>query len=571
MRPACRFAVLFVLCPCLAQGQNSSDPVQQALSQGDLYQSKHKYDLAQEAYKKADKVSHHTSAEAYLKLAAVDRKLGDFSASLDDTKKALKVAGDDKALATRAYLTHATLLVQTSSKPGDKKLKEAEADVRRALALDPSNTVAHYDLGFILLKQEKDLEGIAELKAFTALPGIKESDLAEAQRVIANPIRAREPFAPEFSFTSHERQPVSNASLRGKVVLMDFWGTWCPPCRESVPTLQNLQKKYAGRGFELVSVSSDDDEEVWQTFIAAQKMNWTEYIDLSGEILERFKIESFPTYIVVDKDGVMRFRQSGYGETTQAELEDAINKALKRPSDPNLAAAVSGNKGQPEPSHGAAQTESVNSNAATAANAGTDSSPALDTALFGIEAGKLSGNLYKNDALSLTYEFPSNWMAAKPQTLHQLNEKTEAAARAAVLQQHPEMADHLRIMTAKVVFYSSRRGDGDGQRLSFPCIRIMASPSRASSLKLDTFRQTTEAMAGGAGAKLTFAPQEYQVKDHSFLRADFERSMGGQRILQTYVQTLSEDYLLTIEIYALSRDDQQAALDSLQKLVIAED
>ena len=289
MRPACRFAVLFVLCPCLAQGQNSSDPVQQALSQGDLYQSKHKYDLAQEAYKKADKVSHHTSAEAYLKLAAVDRKLGDFSASLDDTKKALKVAGDDKALATRAYLTHATLLVQTSSKPGDKKLKEAEADVRRALALDPSNTVAHYDLGFILLKQEKDLEGIAELKAFTALPGIKESDLAEAQLVIANPIRAREPFAPEFSFTSHERQPVSNASLRGKVVLMDFWGTWCPPCRESVPTLQNLQKKYAGRGFELVSVSSDDDEEVWQAFIAAQKMNWTEYIDLSGEILERFK------------------------------------------------------------------------------------------------------------------------------------------------------------------------------------------------------------------------------------------------------------------------------------------
>src|SRR5215470_9539723 len=571
MRPVYRVAVLFLVCPYLAWGQNSLDPVQQALSQGDLYQSKHKYELAQEAYKKADKVSHHTSAEAYLKLAAVDRKLGDFSASLDDTKKALKVAGDDKALATRAYLTHATLLVQTSSKPGDKKLKEAEADVRRALALDPSNTVAHYDLGFILLKQEKDLEGIAELKVFTALPGIKESDLAEAQLVIANPIRAREPFAPEFSFTSHERQPVSNASLRGKVVLMDFWGTWCPPCRESVPTLQNLQKKYAGRGFELVSVSSDDDEEVWQTFIAAQKMNWTEYIDLSGEILERFKIESFPTYIVVDKDGVMRFRQSGYGETTQAELEDAINKALKRPSDPNLAAAVSGNKGQPEPSRGAAQTESVNSNAATAANAGTDSSPALDTALFGIEAGKLSGNLYKNDALSLTYEFPSNWMAAKPGTLHQLNEKTEAAAKAAVLQEHPEMADHLRIMTAKVVFYSSRRGEGDGQHLSFPCIRIMASPSRASSLKLDAFRQTTEAMAAGAGAKISFAPQEYQVKDHSFLRADFERSMGGQRILQTYVQTLSEDYLLTIEIYALSRDDQQAALDSLQKLVIAED
>lgn len=560
-----------MLCQCLAQAQNASDPVQQALSQGDLYQSKHKYDLAQEAYKKADKASHHTSAEAYLRLAAVDRKLGDFPASLDDTKRALKVAGDDKALTVRAYLAHAKLLVQTSSKPGDKKLKEAEADVRQALALDPSNTVAHYNLGFILLKQEKDQEGIAELKAFTALPGVKESDLAEAQRVIANPIRAREPFAPDFSFTSHERQLVSNASLRGKVVLMDFWGTWCPPCRESVPTLQNLQKKYAGRGFELVSVSSDDDEEVWQTFIAAQKMNWTEYIDLSGEMLERFKIESFPTYIVVDKDGVMRFRQSGFGETTQGELEDAINKALKRPSNPNLAAAVSDKKGQPEPAREAVQKEPVNSSVATAATAGTDGASDQDTALFGIEAGNVSGNLYKNEALSLTYEFPSNWISANPRTLHQLNEKTEAAAKAAILQQHPEMADQLRIMTTKVVFYSSRRGDGDGQRLSFPCIRITASPARANSLRLDAFRQTTEAMAAGAGAKVVFAAQEYQVKDHSFLRSDFERSIGGQRILQTYVQTLSEDYLLTIEIYALSRDDQQPALDSLQKLVIAED
>lgn len=571
MDPASRFAVLCMLCQCLAQAQNASDPVQQALSQGDLYQSKHKYDLAQEAYKKADKASHHTSAEAYLRLAAVDRKLGDFPASLDDTKRALKVAGDDKALTVRAYLAHAKLLVQTSSKPGDKKLKEAEADVRQALALDPSNTVAHYNLGFILLKQEKDQEGIAELKAFTALPGVKESDLAEAQRVIANPIRAREPFAPDFSFTSHERQLVSNASLRGKVVLMDFWGTWCPPCRESVPTLQNLQKKYAGRGFELVSVSSDDDEEVWQTFIAAQKMNWTEYIDLSGEMLERFKIESFPTYIVVDKDGVMRFRQSGFGETTQGELEDAINKALKRPSNPNLAAAVSDKKGQPEPAREAVQKEPVNSSVATAATAGTDGASDQDTALFGIEAGNVSGNLYKNEALSLTYEFPSNWISANPRTLHQLNEKTEAAAKAAILQQHPEMADQLRIMTTKVVFYSSRRGDGDGQRLSFPCIRITASPARANSLRLDAFRQTTEAMAAGAGAKVVFAAQEYQVKDHSFLRSDFERSIGGQRILQTYVQTLSEDYLLTIEIYALSRDDQQPALDSLQKLVIAED
>lgn len=78
-------------------------------------------------------------------------------------------------------------------------------------------------------------------------------------------------------------------------------------------------------------------------------------------------------------------------------------------------------------------------------------------------------------------------------------------------------------------------------------------------------------MATGSGAEITGMPQEYRVKDHSFLRADFERSLGGQRILQTYIQTLSENYLLTIEIYALSGDDKQSAVDSLQGLVIEDE
>src|SRR5258707_10793865 len=92
-------------------GQTVSDPVKESIAQGDLYQSKRKYELAQQAYQKADKISHHTSAEAFLKLAAVERKLGDFSSALDEAKKALKVAGENKTWATQAHLVHASLLV----------------------------------------------------------------------------------------------------------------------------------------------------------------------------------------------------------------------------------------------------------------------------------------------------------------------------------------------------------------------------------------------------------------------------------------------------------------------------
>src|SRR5216684_1363469 len=265
--------------------QESSDPVAQALSQGDLYSSKRKYELALDAYHKADKLSRHSSAQTYLKLAAVERKLGDFSSALDDAKKAVKAAGGDKSVAVRAHLLRATLLSQMAGKSTDKKLKEAEDEIHQALAQDSGNAVAHYNLGFVLLRQERDPEGIAEMNAFLAMPGADSETVAEARRIVANPLRARAPFAPDFSFTTRQNQDLSNAALRGKVVLMDFWGTWCPPCRESVPILRNLNKKYAGKPFQLVSISSDDDEDVWKTFIKAERMDWPQYIDFEGGVL----------------------------------------------------------------------------------------------------------------------------------------------------------------------------------------------------------------------------------------------------------------------------------------------
>ena len=319
--------------------QSDSDASSKAMAQGELFESKHKYDLALEAYHKADKLAHHENANCYLKLAVVERKLGDFSSALDDAKKAIKAAGNDKSTAVKAYTMRAILLVRQSGKPTDKKLREAEEDMRQAIALEPQVALSHFNLGTILMKQEKDADGAAELNQSLATPGLDPKTAGEARKFIANPIRAREPFAPDFNFVTKENQRINNATLRGKVVLLDFWGTWCPPCRESVPTIKNVKKKFASKGFELVGISSDDDEDVWRTFVEAKQMDWHEYIDLSGDVLQAFNIDSFPTYIVVDKDGVIRYRQSGFGDATEGELEDAIGKALKRNSDPALANA----------------------------------------------------------------------------------------------------------------------------------------------------------------------------------------------------------------------------------------
>lgn len=127
-------------------------------------------------------------------------------------------------------------------------------------------------------------------------------------------------------------------------MLLDFWATWCPPCRESVPALLGLRKKYADRPFEIVGISSDNDQQVWQAFIAAHHMDWPDHFDGAGSVAELFNVHAFPTYIVLDRDGFIRFRQSGFGEMTSGELAEAIDKALKRPPmlQPVAAAAAVG-------------------------------------------------------------------------------------------------------------------------------------------------------------------------------------------------------------------------------------
>lgn len=570
--------VLSASTPMLAQAP--SDAFSQALAQGDLYQSRKKFDLALDAYHKADKLCHHSSAACYLKLANIERKLGDFPSALDDAKRSGKVAGDNKTAAVQAHLFRATLLTQLSGKPTDKKLKEAEDELRQAITLDPSITVSRFDLGMVLLKQERDSEGLAEMNAYLEAPNADPATVAEARRIIASPIRAREPFAPDFSFTAEDNQQISNASLRGKVVLLDFWGTWCPPCRESIPTVRGLQKKYSGKNVQIVGISSDDDEAVWRTFIKAQQMTWLEYIDLSSTVQEAFKIESFPTYIVLDKDGVIRFRQSGFGEDTGANLEEALNKALKRESDPKLLAAANAAPTQhPAPAESPVKPDSNHKSASNAAvgelasapSAPTDSTSVPASPYSGLEGGSTSGFIYKNPVLQLSYEFPHGWNAATPESLHAANENAEATVKSSILQKHPEIANSVDLNVAKIIFYGSRRGNWDGRHYDLPSIRIAAAPSHMDELTLEDFRRSMQVRTATAGMNPIGESYSYEVNQHEFFRADFDHAIGGLHVTQSVIQTLAGDYMLSIEIYAASPDELKTITDSLKTMSITDD
>jgi thiol-disulfide isomerase/thioredoxin len=150
------------------------------------------------------------------------------------------------------------------------------------------------------------------------------------QPMIEEPRRARELFAPDFSFTSKQGEYIALEDLKGRTVVLDFWGTWCKPCLMATPSLVKLHKKFADEGVVFIGVAVRDQEAEWAAYIDKNRMDWPQFFDTNRKIATPFSVTAFPTYIVIDGDGVVRARQSGYGMETDSWLEGEIKRTLKK-------------------------------------------------------------------------------------------------------------------------------------------------------------------------------------------------------------------------------------------------
>jgi thiol-disulfide isomerase/thioredoxin len=115
---------------------------------------------------------------------------------------------------------------------------------------------------------------------------------------------------------------VDLAKLKGKVVLVDFWATWCPECVEKLPTIKALYEKHRGKNFEVVGISLDEDRGTLQRFLAAQKMTWPQYFDgkgWDGKYCQEYQIEKLPALWLVDKQGKLRDLEAGDDLTAKVE------------------------------------------------------------------------------------------------------------------------------------------------------------------------------------------------------------------------------------------------------------
>jgi cytochrome c biogenesis protein CcmG/thiol:disulfide interchange protein DsbE len=138
--------------------------------------------------------------------------------------------------------------------------------------------------------------------------------------------------APDFSVkaVTGGSGTVSLKALRGKVVLVDFWGTFCEPCKKSFPKLQDLYTKYATSGLKIVGISEDesDDKDKIPGFADQYGAKFTLGWDADKSIAKHYKPETMPSSFIIDKKGVVRYAHVGYHDGEEVEVEKEIKELL---------------------------------------------------------------------------------------------------------------------------------------------------------------------------------------------------------------------------------------------------
>jgi thiol-disulfide isomerase/thioredoxin len=195
------------------------------------------------------------------------------------------------------------------------------------LQLEPHFAPAHYGYGISLAYLHQDDAARTEFSSFLnddkQNPGMHE----RAQRYFDHVELARARMAPAFSVTTLDGQRVTMDSLAGKVVLIDFWATWCGPCREALPHIRQIVKRYEGQPLVVLSVSLDHDQQKWKDFVGKNQMTWLQYCDgaFDGQIAKLFGVHAIPATFSIDADGVLEDQHVG-----DADIDGKLKKLIAR-------------------------------------------------------------------------------------------------------------------------------------------------------------------------------------------------------------------------------------------------
>jgi thiol-disulfide isomerase/thioredoxin/exonuclease VII small subunit len=279
------------------------DEAQELITQGRNFAMNGGLEQALQAFKKAAELRKGQCAECLQSIGMIYFQIAQYKESATALKQALALKPENEAVLTNMY--GVALYLQDDK----KTLSDAIAAFQKAIELSKDTVPkAHYNLGFALLKIGKDAEGVAELKKYVQMEPTH-PNAETAREIIDNPKLAKVQLAKDFNVKSTDGKDLSLKSLRGKVVLLDFWASWCGPCRVEMPAVKQVWKKYGGNNFVIIGINLDSNKEAFSSYMKSEGINWPQYFDGLGwnnKVSKLYGVHAIPHTVLIDQEGAVR-------------------------------------------------------------------------------------------------------------------------------------------------------------------------------------------------------------------------------------------------------------------------
>jgi thiol-disulfide isomerase/thioredoxin len=321
-----------LMAPVLAQDKDKIDgpaneKAQKTFKEAHQALHEHRTDFALDDFKKADKQDDGHCHACQEKMVTLGIELGEWKTAELGAQEMVGEAHAVRDVALAHYDFARVLMDEGLQKHKDEFFTRAHEELAKALAAVANFPDAVFTDGRALAQLHQDDAAKARFGEYVKMKSIDDAGKQRALLYVNRPKLARARMAPPFSVTALDGRQVSMDDLQGKVVLLDFWATWCGPCREALPHIRDVAKKFQGQPLVILSVSLDSDEQKWKDFIAKNDMTWLQYRDggFTGRIARLFEVNAIPHTFTIDSDGVLQEEHIG-----DASIEGKLKKLIAR-------------------------------------------------------------------------------------------------------------------------------------------------------------------------------------------------------------------------------------------------
>ena len=307
-----------------------------AMAQGQALKAKRQYAFALDSYKKANKIAGGASVKCLEAMYEMQMGLTQYKDAAATAQQLLARAATPLNRSLAETKQGQALLRQAGDKPKPAQLEAVHGVLQAALTDYPKNLSARYSDGCVLARLGKNDEASQAFTTCADGAAARDPMRVRARHFAENPALSMAKMAPAFEVTALDGTRFNLDNMGGKVVLIDFWATWCGPCNEELPHVKKIVQEFAGQPLVVISISWDNDAEAWKAFIAKHEMTWLQYRDQGHELSARFGVEAIPHYFTIDSDGVLTAEMMGSG----SDVEGKLKKLIKRANDAKAAQTV---------------------------------------------------------------------------------------------------------------------------------------------------------------------------------------------------------------------------------------